>query len=362
MTYSDQTPFYGIPLVKTGDQINAADEKIVFQIIENQLKAGIMGAGTTRVFKEGSYLVTNGAGNVVSVSLAGNPSLVGIANYFLIETNAQIAWFNLQPNQFYYLYVQSVAATKYDATQFTTVTSTTPLDSSSLLFLATLDNRVPGAPVIDTAPAGKPTGSNLYDLLNSPVNPFGSSLSQSNLTVTVSMILNLSRLYPFLITQASSTATNPVISITNASTQPEIYSSGELKLADGRLTAGAPLTDTVYYSLPRGSTSVMGALNVLTDTRLKRATISSNATSSFQTIIGVNDTSSSWTVTLATSTMVDGKIYIIKDESGAAATHPITITSQVPATNKIDGASSVTISSNYGVVRLYASSNNWFTF
>jgi hypothetical protein len=60
--------------------------------------------------------------------------------------------------------------------------------------------------------------------------------------------------------------------------------------------------------------------------------------------------------------MVDGRIYIIKDESGAAGTNAITVTAQVPGTNKIDGASSKTINTNYGVLRLYSSSDNWFTF
>jgi hypothetical protein len=362
MTYSDQTPFYGIPVVKTGDQINAVDEKQVFQIIENLLKAGVLGAGTTRVFKEGTYVTTIGASNSVTVSLTGNPAIRGIANYLLVESSSQQAWFGLAANNFYYLYIQPNANTKFDATQFNTVSSTTPLDSSSSLLMATLDNTVPGAPVLNTAPAGKPIGGNLFDLLNSPVNPFGSSLTQSNIHALTSMDMTLSSVYSFVINQLNAAASVPVIKINNSGSGSEIQSTGELRLGDSRVSGNVALSDSSYYSLPRGSSSILGSLNVLSDVRLKRAVVSGSATSSYQTIIGVNDTSSPWTITLATSAMVDGRIYIIKDESGAAGTNAITVTAQVPGTNKIDGASSKTINTNYGVLRLYSSSDNWFTF
>jgi hypothetical protein len=157
-------------------------------------------------------------------------------------------------------------------------------------------------------------------------------------------------------------ASVPVIKINNSGSGSEIQSTGELRLGDARVSGNVALSDSSYYSLPRGSSSILGSLNVLSDVRLKRAVVSGSATSSYQTIIGVNDTSSPWTITLATSAMVDGRIYIIKDESGAAGTNAITVTAQVPGTNKIDGASSKTINTNYGVLRLYSSSNNWFTF
>jgi len=51
---------------------------------------------------------------------------------------------------------------------------------------------------------------------------------------------------------------------------------------------------------------------------------------------------------------------IVKDESGGAASNSITIDTE--ASELIDGAASVAISSDYGVVRLYSDGANFFTF
>jgi hypothetical protein len=87
-------------------------------------------------------------------------------------------------------------------------------------------------------------------------------------------------------------------------------------------------------------------------------------------VVAVTDTTAARTITLPTSSTfcaavsagAVGKFLIIKDESGAAGTNHITITPN--GTETIDGVNaSVTISTNYGVVRLYADSNgHWFTF
>ena len=55
----------------------------------------------------------------------------------------------------------------------------------------------------------------------------------------------------------------------------------------------------------------------------------------------------------------EGKHFIVKDEAGGAASTTITITSAGEKT--IDGASSKTITSNYGSVELYTDGANWFT-
>ncbi len=54
-----------------------------------------------------------------------------------------------------------------------------------------------------------------------------------------------------------------------------------------------------------------------------------------------------------------GKTYIIKDASGGAGSTTITINPN--ALETIDGAASVTISANYGVVQLITDGTNWFT-
>jgi hypothetical protein len=85
-----------------------------------------------------------------------------------------------------------------------------------------------------------------------------------------------------------------------------------------------------------------------------------SATSAGQTIIGVTNTSAARTITLATADVVPGRVIIIKDETGGAAANNITVNTQGGQT--IDGVSTVTITANYGVLRVYSDGNNWFTF
>jgi hypothetical protein len=79
-----------------------------------------------------------------------------------------------------------------------------------------------------------------------------------------------------------------------------------------------------------------------------------------QTIIGVTDTTAPRTITLATADCVAGRIMIIKDESGAAGTNNITVNTQ--GGENIDGAASIAISANHGVLRVYSNGSTWFTF
>lgn len=55
-----------------------------------------------------------------------------------------------------------------------------------------------------------------------------------------------------------------------------------------------------------------------------------------------------------------GKTFIIKDEVGGAATTTITISSAGEKT--IDGASTSTITTNYGVKHFYSDGANWFSW
>jgi hypothetical protein len=91
-----------------------------------------------------------------------------------------------------------------------------------------------------------------------------------------------------------------------------------------------------------------------------RTGTAASVSSAGQTIIGVTNTATAVTITLATADVAPGRIIIVKDESGGAATNNITVNTQ--GGQKIDNVSSVTISANYGVVRVYSDGNNWFTF
>ncbi len=78
-------------------------------------------------------------------------------------------------------------------------------------------------------------------------------------------------------------------------------------------------------------------------------------------IVGVTSTSAARTITLpAAATATVGKTYIVKDESGAAATNNITV--QGNAAEIIEGSNTKVINTNYGVLRLYTDGTSWFTF
>lgn len=110
------------------------------------------------------------------------------------------------------------------------------------------------------------------------------------------------------------------------------------------------------------STGTRPAVNI-TDAAFAvyRTSTAVSANTAGQTIIGVTDNSSARTVTLDTDDVIDGNIIIIKDEAGTASSaNNITIATEGSET--IDGASTQTITTDYGVLRLYSNGTNWFTF
>ncbi len=70
-------------------------------------------------------------------------------------------------------------------------------------------------------------------------------------------------------------------------------------------------------------------------------------------VVGVNTSASAQTVDLAT---LDGKLIVIKDESGNAGANPITLLGTV------ETVLNPTISTNYGVLRIYGHDGLWFYF
>ena len=80
-------------------------------------------------------------------------------------------------------------------------------------------------------------------------------------------------------------------------------------------------------------------------------------------IIGVDDTAAPRSVTLPAPSTTGananaGKVYIIKDQSGGAATNNITI---APAAGTIDGAASILIDQNYGEAQVYCDGSAWYS-
>jgi len=105
---------------------------------------------------------------------------------------------------------------------------------------------------------------------------------------------------------------------------------------------------------PNSKLQVNGSFSVL------RTPTAADYTSVDEVIIGVTSTSAARTITIATEDIVAGRIFIIKDESGAAATNNITIATAGAET--IDGVPTITISANYGLARLYSDGVNLFTW
>lgn len=77
-------------------------------------------------------------------------------------------------------------------------------------------------------------------------------------------------------------------------------------------------------------------------------------------LIGITDLGYAVSIGLPKPLLVgQGKTYIVKDEAGGATTTAITIRSAGEET--IDGASSATITTDYGSKEFYSDGANWFT-
>lgn len=113
--------------------------------------------------------------------------------------------------------------------------------------------------------------------------------------------------------------------------------------------------DNVGISTPTGANS---KLEVNGSFAVKRVATAVSVNTVDEVIIGVTDTSVTRTITIQTADIVVGRLFIIKDESGAAGTNNITIATQGAET--IDGAASVAITANFGAARLYSDGSNLF--
>lgn len=265
MSYTGITEVYRIPYMLTGDQMTGADNTTQMTIIENLLRASILSEGETRVFTEGTYTTAVNADQSVNVTLAGTPAIRGVVLGGLVEVNGSITWTNIPINTFSYLWLFATTGIYVDPTAVSPQSGLSQPVSNATLFLATLNNTAPGYPILDTNPSGKPTAANLYQLLNSPTNPFGASLTQSNLTVTNSLTVTLGVSNTVLIKQQNAAASVAVITVQNTATVPEIKSTGSLRFADiyTNLTnypAGISFSDVANPGLPDGAVSILDSL------------------------------------------------------------------------------------------------------
>lgn len=80
-------------------------------------------------------------------------------------------------------------------------------------------------------------------------------------------------------------------------------------------------------------------------------------------IIGVTSTASARVVTLPdATTLTPGQVYIVKDESGAAATNNITVKSAGGTIDGVAAGTGVPINTNYGALSFYVRNSKWYIF
>ncbi len=107
--------------------------------------------------------------------------------------------------------------------------------------------------------------------------------------------------------------------------------------------------------------SAASGLDIQSSLGLQRTATAVSASALGETIVGVTDNSSQRTITLDTDDVVDGRVLIIKDEAGTAGSaNNIIIATEGAET--IDGAATINITVDYGVLRVYSDGTNWFTF
>ena len=277
MPYLKSTPNYSIPYISDNEIMAGSEEETAALIIDNQIRAGILGAGGTRVYQNGSFTAdisdpVLGSVDVTLTGVEGNPSVQGIANNCLVEVYDPIVWEDLAADGFYYLYLQATEDTYTDSTNVNIVASETPITGIDYLFLATVDTTgtdavpTPLQPTVDVSPPGKPTAFNLYQLLNNNYNPFGPSMTQSVLTILDSLTVLLDQGSTTLIKQLNPDATQPCLTIENVSPQPEIASSGQLRFADQYIPQGFAFSDAANTAYQGVAVSIIGALNeILTE-------------------------------------------------------------------------------------------------
>jgi hypothetical protein len=130
----------------------------------------------------------------------------------------------------------------------------------------------------------------------------------------------------------------------------------------------APIASPVLTGTPEGPTAAAGTntqqlattafavaqTSILTPRTVNSGTATIAATDAY---IGVNNPGAVTLTLPSGSSVTNGKFFVVKDESGAAATNNITIIGN--GTDKIDGQANVIINTNYGIVRLLWNTNLW---
>jgi hypothetical protein len=121
---------------------------------------------------------------------------------------------------------------------------------------------------------------------------------------------------------------------------------------DGRLV--------VADKLGIGTSNPVSALHVNGSQSVHRTAVAADyAVTDSDYYIGVTNTAAPRRITLPPTSGRTGRVYIIKDESGGAAAHPISVRAGSGGT--IDGAAALTINTSHGVLHVISTGTSWFS-
>ena len=119
-------------------------------------------------------------------------------------------------------------------------------------------------------------------------------------------------------------------------------------------------TLVVADKLGIGTSNPVSALHVKGSQSVERTTVTADySVTDGDYYIAVTNTAARRSITLPPASGRTGRVYIIKDESGGAAAHPIAVRARTCET--IDGQASLAISTNHGVLRVICAGTGWFS-
>jgi len=236
MIYSNKTSFYRIPIAMDGDLLNEADNVQQMQMIGNSLEAG-NGIVTAGVIKEGSFveIPDSGSGRKLLLQPISGISIDSLMNGGLARSSAEISWEGLYSGNFYYIYLQTFNDDIFrDPTAFVPVIKTIPvsIDNNNFLYLATYD-LTGESPVLNTNPFGKIYAYGFTKHISDQSDPHSSTWTQTNLTVTGSLNINLKSNQSINVNQESILSSAPLVVLSHAA-EGSIFR--ETELGDIRIT------------------------------------------------------------------------------------------------------------------------------
>lgn len=265
----------------------------------------------------------------------------------------------------------------------TIATGTAPLVVASTTQVANLNaataGNVTGTVAINHGGTGQTTASAAFDAL-SPMTTLGDTIYGGTSGTGTRLAGNITSTKKFLTQTGSGAASAAPIWNTIASADlPSITLTGDVTGGSSGGTIGTSVsaiagttvsgttgsTNVVFSASPTltgtanvGSISATGTIH---GRYVRTATAISYTALTSDTIVGVTSTAAPRTITLPDSATAGSGFYlVVKDESGAAGTNNITITRA--GSDTIDGATSIVITVNYGVLKIYSDgAGKWFT-